>query len=66
MTSEQKAIIANSVIGRLNDVVIKRNKQLCRENLHYKQTPLHGFGMFIDLMAMDDDKFNEIAKLTGV
>ena len=66
MTKEQKSVIAGSIVNLLNEQVKKKNKKLCEENMHEKQTPLHGFEMLLNLTIISDSELNEIAKCAGV
>jgi len=58
--------IINSIIRALNDVIKKKNAELCRHNLHDQQTPLHGFDMFFKLANISDRKLKKIAAECGI
>ena len=66
MTSKEKGILINGIIIVLNEQLIKKNKQLCSENRHCDQIPLHGVDMFLCLAFKTDDEITNIAKHCGL
>lgn len=66
MNMQNKAILIRSIINKLNESVINKNKKLSLDNLHYKQTKIHGMDMFLRLSFMTDKKINDIAKACGI
>ena len=66
ISPNQRAVLINSIIGVLNDRLRVVNKQLCAENRHVDQKPLHGGGMFFQLAYKSDSELNKIAKACGL
>ena len=66
MNPKLKAIFINQIINVLNERIIKENKELCSNNLHSQQKPIHGSDMWITLAFMSDKEIKEIAKACGI
>ena len=66
MDQKHKGILINHIINILNERIIKENKELCSNNLHSQQKPIHGSDMWITLAFMSDKEIKEIAKACGI
>lgn len=66
MNATIKANLINNIIEVLNSQIKVKNKELCEENLHYKQSPLHGSDMFLKLSFISDGELNKIARAAGI
>jgi len=66
MKKSIKAILIDSIMSKLNEVLRERNKKLCANNLHSEQIPLHGSDMFFKLAFLSETKLHEIAKAAGL
>jgi hypothetical protein len=66
MNPKLKAILIDQIINKINEQIIKENKELCYNNLHSQQKPLHGSDMWITLVFKNDEEIKEIAKACGI
>jgi len=66
MNEKIKGILINKIIHAMNEQVKKENKELCKNNLHSMQKPLHGGDMFFKLAYMKNIDVNKIATACGV
>ena len=61
-----KGLLINAIILRLNEQIIESNKKLCAENLHSEQAPLHGGDLFLKLALLSEPDIQEIARAAGI
>lgn len=66
MNKDVRAILISAIIGVLNGILIKKNKELCKQNLYTEQVPLHGADTFFRLSFMADDQIRKIAATCGI
>lgn len=58
-----KGMMINSIINHLQEHNTKKNQELMKDNLYWKQEAFDAGDMFFKLAFMPDDKVNHIAKL---
>jgi hypothetical protein len=66
MNYNNKAVLIGCILEFLNNKIRTDNKILCVNNLHWKQTPLHGVDTWFKLAFMTDEQIKEIAKELGL
>ena len=66
MNTKLKGILINQIINKLNEPIIKQNKELCSKNLYSHQKPIHGSNMWFTLAFKSDKEIKEIAKACGI
>ena len=66
MSKENRSIFINAIIGVLKEQVAKKNKELVKHNLYWKQEVFDAFDMLLKLAVLDDKELNKIAKACGI
>ena len=66
MTTENRGVLVNSIILRMNEIIAAKNKELCNHNLYADQLPRLGFDTFIQLAFLSDKELDKITKAAGI